>query len=162
MRYITAFCVFVLLSSHGIEAQVLPSSSGGCSISASGLVSCEWLSAVTDTSLKPDHSRSSEGRITSRKAAMTKTADTVADSRPKLLVTRYILAPGAPLNPPVEGTDVLIVVMNGGELVNEKKSPKNHVNVSSGLVMLMPKEDPYLLRNIGKENLELLMIEVRK
>jgi len=26
----------------------------------------------------------------------------------------------------------------------------------------MPKEEPYLLRNIGKENLELLMIEVRK
>ncbi|HTS04668.1 MAG TPA: hypothetical protein VMP68_03725 [Candidatus Eisenbacteria bacterium] len=93
---------------------------------------------------------------------MTKSADTVADSRPKLLVTRYILAPGAPLNPPVEGTDVLIVGMNGGELVNEKKSPQNHVNVSSGLVMLMPKEEPYLLRNIGKENLELLMIEVRK
>ena len=51
---------------------------------------------------------------------------------------------------------------NNGELVNEKKSPQSHVNVSSGLVMLMPKEEPYLLRNIGKENLELLVIEVRK
>ncbi len=145
MRYVTAFCVFVLLSSHSIEAQVLPTSSGACSISASGLESCEWLSALT-----------------SRKAAMTKTADTAADSRPKLLVTRCILAPGAPLNRPVEGTDVLVVGMNDGELVNEKKSPQNHVNVSSGLVMLMPKEEPYLLRNIGKENLELLVIEVRK
>ena len=162
MRYITALCVFVLLSSRRIEAQVLPTSSGGCSISASGLVSCEWLSAITDTSLKPGHSRNSEGRITSRQAAMTKTADAVADSCPKLLVTRYILAPGAPLNPPVERTDVLIVGMNGGELVNEKKSLQNYVNVSSGLVMLMPKEEPYLLRNIGKENLELLVIEVRK
>ena len=57
---------------------------------------------------------------------------------------------------------MLIVGMNGGELVNEKKSLQNHVNVSSGLVMLMPKEEPFLLRNIEKENLELLVIEVRK
>jgi len=89
-------------------------------------------------------------------------ADTAADSRPKLFVTRCILAPGAPLNPLVDGIDVLIVGMNNGELVNEKKSPQSHVNVSNGSVMLMPKEEPYLLRNIGKENLELLVIEVRK
>jgi mannose-6-phosphate isomerase-like protein (cupin superfamily) len=100
--------------------------------------------------------------ITLRKAGSAKTADTSADSRPKLFVTRCILAPGAPLNPLVEGTDVLIVGMNNGELVNEKKSPPSQVNVSNGLVMLMPKEEPYLPRNIGKENLELLVIEVRK
>ncbi|HET7891084.1 MAG TPA: hypothetical protein VFL34_06140 [Candidatus Sulfotelmatobacter sp.] len=65
------------------------------------------------------------------------------------------------MNPLVEGTDVLIVGVNNGELVNEKKSPQSHVNVSNGLVMLMPKEEPYLLRNIAKENLELLVIEIR-
>lgn len=80
----------------------------------------------------------------------------------KLFVTRYILAPGAPLNPPVEGHDALIVAMNNGELVNEKKSPPSRVNVSNGLVMLMPKEEPYLLRNVGKDSIELLVIEVRK
>jgi mannose-6-phosphate isomerase-like protein (cupin superfamily) len=63
---------------------------------------------------------------------------------------------------PLLGSDVLIVGMNNGELVNEKKSPQNHVGVSSGSVMLMPKEERYLLRNIGKESLELLVIEVRK
>jgi mannose-6-phosphate isomerase-like protein (cupin superfamily) len=52
--------------------------------------------------------------------------------------------------------------MNNGEFVNEKKSPPSHVNVSSGSVILMPKEEPYLLRNVGKESLELLVIEVRK
>jgi mannose-6-phosphate isomerase-like protein (cupin superfamily) len=72
------------------------------------------------------------------------------------------LAPGAPLNPLIEGREVLIVGMNNGELLNEKKSPPTHVDVRSGLVMLMPKEEPYLLRNVGKANLELLMIEVRK
>lgn len=145
MRYVTAFCLFILLSGHSGEAQVLPTANGSCGISASGVASCDWLSAVDLP-----------------KAGTTKTADTAADSRPKLLVTRCILAPGAPLNPFVEGTDVLIVGMNSGELVNEKKSPQNRVNVSSGLVLLMPKEEPYLLRNIGKENLELLVIEVRK
>src|SRR5215469_7912042 len=80
----------------------------------------------------------------------------------KLLVTRYVLAPGAPLTPPRAGREALIVGTNNGELVNEKKSPPSHVNVSNGSVMLMPKEEPYLLRNIGKDNLELLVIEVRK
>jgi mannose-6-phosphate isomerase-like protein (cupin superfamily) len=92
----------------------------------------------------------------------TKIADKSGDLRPKLFVTRCTLAPGAPLNPLVEGTDVLIVGMNNGEVVNEKKTPPSHVNISNGIVMLMPKEEPYLLRNIGKENLELLVIEVRK
>lgn len=145
MRYVTAFCLFILLSCHSNEAQVLPTSNGSCGISASGVESCNWISATP-----------------LRKAVTTKTTNTVADSRPKLFVTRCILARRAPLNPLVAGTDVLIVGVNNGELVNEKKSPESHVDVSSGLVMLMPKEEPYLLRNIGKENLELLVIEVRK
>jgi hypothetical protein len=145
MRYVTAFYLSILLSGHSSEAQVLPISNGSCGISASGAEDCNSVSAIT-----------------LRKAGTTKTTDTPADSRPKLFVTRCILAPGAPLNPLVEGTDVLIVGMNNGELVNEKKSLQNHVNVSSGSVMLMPKEEPYLLRNIGKENLELLVIEVSK
>jgi hypothetical protein len=104
MRYVTAFGLFILLSGHNSEAQVLPTSNGSCGITASGVESCNWISAIT-----------------LRKAATTKTADTFADSRPKLLVTRCILAPGAPLNPLVEGTDVLIVGMNNGELVNEDR-----------------------------------------
>jgi mannose-6-phosphate isomerase-like protein (cupin superfamily) len=52
--------------------------------------------------------------------------------------------------------------MGNGKPINEKKSPQSRVNVSNGSVMLMPKEEPYLLRNIGKENLELLVIEIRK
>jgi hypothetical protein len=37
----------------------------------------------------------------------------------------------------VEGIDVLVVGMNNGELLKEKKSPQSQVNVSNGLVMLM-------------------------
>jgi hypothetical protein len=83
------------------------------------------------------------------------------DERAALFVTRYILAPGAPLNPPIEGTEVLIVGMSDGELLNEKKPSQSHINVFDGLVMLIPKEESYLLRNIGKKSLTLLLIEVR-
>jgi hypothetical protein len=138
MRYVTAFCLFVLLSGQHIRAQVLPSSNGGCSISASGLMDCDWASTVTLRGPVPKKPRS------------------------EVFVTRCILAPGAPLNPLVKGREILIIGMNDGELINEKMSPQKHINVSKGLVMLMPKKEPYLLRNVGKESLELLVVEVRK
>lgn len=145
MRYVPAFGLFVLLSSLTTAAQILPTSNGSCGIGASGVMSCDWMSAIS-----------------LRKTDARKTTDAAADESSRLFVTRCTLAPGAPLNPLVEGHEVLIVGMNNGEILNEKKSPPNHLNVSNGLVMLMPKEEPYLLRNIGKENLELLVIEVRK
>src|ERR1039458_3842612 len=117
MRYVIAFFLYALLSSHSTQAQVLPTSSGSCGISASGAMGCDWMSAI-------DLRRPTETR---------KTTDTAPDERPRLFVTRCILAPGAPLSPLVEGRDVLIVGMNNGELVNEKKSPQSHVNVSTGL-----------------------------
>lgn len=144
MRYVSAFCLFVLLSHFMVTAQVLPTSNGSCRVTASGLESCNWMSGVS-----------------LRKAGTSKSTHSVDDDRSALFVTRYILAPGAPLNPPIEGTEVLIVGMNNGELLNEKKSPQSHVNVSNGLVILMPKQEPYLLRNVGKQSLELLLIEVR-
>jgi len=145
MRYVSAFCLLALINGPAAAAQVLPTSNGSCRVTGSGLESCDWMSGVS-----------------LRKASTSKTIHPVDNDRSALFVTRYILAPGAPLNPPIEGTEVLIVGMNNGELVNEKKTPQSHVNVSRGLVMLMPKEEPYLLRNIGNENLELLVIEVRK
>ena len=145
MRYVTAFCLFVLLSGHQTQAQVSPSSSGGCSISASGLMDCDWASTI-------------ELRRTGTK----KTTAHSANERRKPYVTRCILAPGAPLNPLVKGREVLIVGMNDGEVINEKMSPQKHVTVAKGLVMLMPKNEPYLLRNVGKESLDLLVVEVEK
>ena len=145
MRYLTAFCVLVLLSGRQTQAQVLPSSTGGCTISGSGLMDCDWASTI-------------EVRGTGAK----KTAAHAADKRRELFVTRCVLAPGAPLNPLVKGREVLIVGRNDGEVINEKMSPQEHINVAKGLVMLMPKNEPYLLRNIGKESLDLLVVEVRK
>ena len=140
MRYVPAVCLSILLSAVTATAQILPTSNGSCRVTASGLESCNWMSGVSHEKAHND----TDG------------------PRSQLFVTRCILAPGAPLNPSVEGRDVLIVGMDNGELVNEKKSPQSHVNVSNGLVILMPKEEPYLLRNTGKEKLELLVIEVGK
>ena len=44
MRFMSAFYLFAVLSVAPTSAQVLPSSSGSCGVSASGLESCEWLS----------------------------------------------------------------------------------------------------------------------
>lgn len=139
MRCVPAVSLLILLSAVTATAQILPTSNGSCRVTASGLESCNWMSGVSHE----------------------KVNDTDGP-RSQLFVTRYILAPGAPLNRPVEGRDVLIVGMDNGELVNEKKSPQSHVNVSNGLAILMPKEEPFLLRNTGKEKLELLVIEVGK
>lgn len=140
MQYVPAVCLLISLAAVTASAQILPTSNGSCRVTASGLQSCNWMSGVS-------HEKAQN--------------DTEAP-RSQLFVTRCILAPGAPLNPSVEGRDVLIVAIDNGELVNEKKSPQSHVNVTNGLVILMPKEEPYLLRNTGKEKLELLVIEVGK
>ncbi len=144
MRQRIAFCLFVLLGSFPAVAQILPTSNGSCRVTASGLESCNRTSGVSRTaeSIHPAYPRH--------------------DATSAIFVTRYILAPGAPLNPAVEGVDVFIVGMSDGELQNEKSPSSSPVAVSSGSVMLMPKREPYMLRNVGKQSLEVLVIEVRE
>jgi hypothetical protein len=117
-------------------AQVLPTSSGSCRVAPSGLMSCDWLSAAP-----------------LKKADGSKSVNTVPSGRPQLFVTRFNLSPSAPLTSLVEGQEVLIFGMGDGELVNETKSPPAHINVRNGSVVLMPQEQHYLLRNIGKQEL---------
>jgi hypothetical protein len=116
-----------------MNAQILASSNGSSQVSASGLHRCEWMSAYPG-----------------------------AKTSPKLFVTSYVLAPGAPLTRPVEGQDGIIVGVNSGYLLNEKIPEKGHINITKGAVVLMPKETPFLLRNAGDKDLELLLIEIRK
>jgi hypothetical protein len=80
---------------------------------------CNWLSALTVLADKKTEN---------------------GNGKTKLFVTHYTLAPGAPLRTPVEGYDDLVVGMNDGELANETKLPQTHVNVTTGSVVLMPKE----------------------
>jgi hypothetical protein len=150
MRRVPAICVFISISIITAAAQIMPKSSGSCGVAASGMASCDWISTINI-----------------RKAATSQTTDetndVAHDSGPALFVTTFILAPGAPLDSrQIVGGEVLIVGRNRGEVVNEKKLPPAQINVYEDLVMLMPKDEPYLLRNIGKGNLELLLIEIRK
>ena len=144
MRFALTFGLFVWLSGFAATAQVLPTSTGSCGVSPSGVQSCDWLSAIT-----------------LHRGDRNEATKTVVEERPKLFITRFVLSRGAPLQPPVAGQDVLIVGMNDGELVNEATSPPTHITVWNGLVMLMAKEEPFLLRNVGTQNLDLLLIEIR-
>ncbi|HTS35120.1 MAG TPA: hypothetical protein VMH04_05570 [Candidatus Solibacter sp.] len=81
---------------------------------------------------------------------------------PGVHVIRYSLAPRAPLYRMAQGRDVLIVAMDEGEIVNEAKTSQNHVSIKNGMVMLMPKKEAYVLRNVGDTDLDLLVIDVTK
>jgi hypothetical protein len=147
MRRLPVSCVFISICIVTATAQIMPKSGGSCGVAASGVASCDWSSTI---------------KI--RKAATSRTTDGTSDlahhSGPALFVTTFILAPGAPLDSrEIVGGEVLIVGRNKGEVVNEKNS---RINVYEDLVMLMPEDQPYLLRNMGKDNLELLLIEIRK
>lgn len=149
MQRLPAICIFISICIATTAAQIMPKSNGSCGVAASGVASCDWISEIN---IRRDvTSQTTEER-----------SNPVHDSDTALVVTTYILAPGAPLDSRgIVGGEVLIVGRNNGEVVNEKKSPPAHINVFENLVMLMPKNEPYLLRNIGKDNLELLLIEIR-
>lgn len=144
MKHAVTLCVLLLSSPLVVSAQVLPTSSGSCGVSSSGLMICDQLS--------PAPTRKADGTAISR---------STPTGHPELFVTRYNLAPGANLAKMIEGHDVLIVGLGDGELVNETKSPPFHISVSKGSVVLMPKEEAYLLRNIGKQELDVLVVHTR-
>jgi hypothetical protein len=145
MRHAVTLGVLLLSCSLTVTAQVLPTSSGSCGVTASGLMSCDWLSAVP-----------------MRKADGTAISRITPGGHTELFVTRFDLAPGAPLAKMIEGYDVLILGLSDGELVNETKSPPLHISVSNGSVVLMPKEESYLLRNVGKQELDVLVVRTSR
>lgn len=141
MRFLL-LCLLTALCSLGATAQTLPTSSGSCSVSASGVMGCNWLSGVPML-----HADASKAPKPASKG---------------VFVTRFSLAPGAPLHRTMEGEDLLIVAMDDGTLVNEAKQPVTPLNVTNGMVMFMGKAEPYLFRNTSNQNLDLLVIDVRK
>jgi hypothetical protein len=145
MKYASTLWVFFFCNSFVATAQVLPTSSGSCSVSGSGIMGCEWLSTPPV--------RWAEGN---------KSNNSAPKGRTEVFVTRFTLSPGAPLNSLVEGHEVLIVGMSDGELVNETSSPRTNISLWNGSVVFMPKEDHYLLRNNGKQDVQLLVVDVRR
>lgn len=123
MKFSLVLGALVTLSGISATAQTMPTSNGSCGVSASGLMSCEWLST-------PPVRFNADGT-----------------KRPKpvpkgVFVTRFTLEPDAPLHRTIEGHDVLIVAMSNGEIVNEAKTPQSRLNLTKGQVMLIPNEEP--------------------
>ena len=134
----TAVCLFVspLCCSLTTAAQILPNGGCGCGVSSSG-VSCSCAS----------------GMSTSKKS--------VPAERSQLIETRVRLAPGAILRRWVPGDDEIIIGLGSGVLANEAKSPAVAVvSVAEGSMFLMPKDEPYGLRNVGKQDVELRVIRI--
>ena len=142
--YPAALFLIVISVSSPARSQVWPRVNGGCGVTSNGTYDCDWHSVI----------------LLRREGAAAEKE--IEDGKWKLVVTRYTLAPGAPLDRMGPKYDNVVVGMNQGQLANETKSPRTYVSVTEGLVMLMPKEEKYRFRNIGKENLDLLVIELRK
>jgi hypothetical protein len=137
VRFSLTLLPFIVLVAFGAHGQEMPTTNGYCSVSASGVMGCEWLS--TPPIRWPN-------------------GETSEVSPKGVFVTRFSLAPGAPLHRMNEGKDILIVGMSDGELINEAKASTSHLDIRTGFVILMPKEEAYLLRNVGEKNLDLLVI----
>lgn len=145
MRHLQILCLFALISAIATSAQMFPSSNGSCTVAAGGVEGCNWVSTI-DLHRAPHDKRVAEKHKTNR----------------SVFTTRFILAPGALLDSrQIVGGEVLIIGKNNGEIRNERKS-FDRINVYDGLVMLMPKGEPYLLRNIGQSEVDLLLIQIRK
>lgn len=144
MKPAIGLLAFALCGSLTTTAQILPADSGGgCAITSSGDVNCSIRSAVPIS--KTDGSTGKQS---------------VPADRREFMVILLRLSPGAPMTRMVAGEDELIVGMGKGELTNEAKSPPVDVSVSEGSVFLMPKDEPYKLRNGGKQDVEVLVIRL--
>jgi hypothetical protein len=80
---------------------------------------------------------------------------------PELLITHFRLEPGAALDQPNRSSDCLILSINGGELVNERE-PFLHVPLEKDSVTLLPREQPFRLRNKSSQSVEFRLVEVKR
>lgn len=155
MRFCLTSLLVVVLVTFAANSQEMPTSYLSCGVSASALMECEGLSTPL---IRWKNSEASK-----LPPETSKVPPEVSKLPPKgVFVMRVNLSPGALLPRIFDGDDILIVGMCDGELANEAKAAKTHVNITNGFVMLMPKEEPYLLRNIGQKDLDLVLIEVKK
>jgi hypothetical protein len=86
---------------------------------------------------------------------------TVCDGRREIVSDSITLSPGGTLTRWVPGEDDLIVGEAEGILVNEAKSQALPIDITAGLVLFMPKDEPYNLRNIGKQDLRIVVVRMR-
>ena len=126
--------------------QQFPISSGTCRVSPAGIESCNWRSQING----PHSPQSSEALDTA-----------AARDHTVLFTTTYVLSPGAPLKKPMDSYDDVIVALTDGTLLDDAGPSHRAFNVAANQVFLMPRNDRYLLRNVGEKDLTLLIIQLR-
>jgi hypothetical protein len=117
-------------------AQVTSSENMGCTVIKGGM-SCNGLSPGLKNSFE-------EGK-----------------KGPKLRIWNLKLEPGAAFVQPSALSDCVILGIHGGEVLNER-APFLHVSLEENSVILMPKEQPFRLRNMGTESVEFRVIEIQR
>lgn len=134
MRTMLILVLAVLCPPTIATAQITSSQNLACTVTASGGMACNGIGAP----------------------------DTEEDkNQPKLSTVHYIVEPGAALDEPTASSDYLIVGINGGDLVNEK-SPFRHLFLEKDQVNLLPKGQPFHLRNKTSQDVEVRLIQIRR
>jgi hypothetical protein len=116
MRGVFVIALSVLYGCMVAPAQIISEANLGCTAIAGGGMSCNGIGTYDP--------KYGEQKL------------------PKLLVTHFIIEPGAVLERPSSSTDVVIIGINGGDLLNEK-APSLHVSLAKDDVTLMPKEQEF-------------------
>lgn len=76
------------------------------------------------------------------------------------LVYHIALSPDADLRRMVPDEDELVIGMGAGELRNEAKPGSLSFTMSKGVVLLMPKDELYALRNVGKQDVDIVVVRM--
>jgi hypothetical protein len=135
MRGVFIMALSVLCGSMVATAQIISRANLACTVIAGGGISCNGIGTYDP--------KDGEHKL------------------PKLFVTHFIIEPGAVLERPSSSTDVVIIGINGGDLLNEK-APFLPVSLAKDDVTLMPKEQEFPLRNTTSANVELRMVAIQR
>ncbi len=135
MKSAVSLVAFALCSTLTTTAQIVPNGGCGCGLAGS-IMSCSCGSGM------------SEGK------------PSLPIERSQFIETRIRISPGALLTKGIAGDDEVFIGMGSGELANEAKSPPVDVPVREGSLFLMPKDEPYRLRNVGKQDLEVRILRI--
>jgi len=108
---------------------------------------CSWTSAIDIR--KPSAEAAARERSIAAKSRQYPTA-------------QYNLAPGAPFDAGSANYDRILVAVTDGRLVNEARPTPEHFILQSGSVLLLCKEEKYLLRNAGDKDLHIILVLISK
>jgi hypothetical protein len=130
-----AFLAALISCTSLAVAQITSSESLGCTVVPGGGMACNGIGVPFTKHQKP--------------------------KLPRLSITHFTFEPEAVIDRVASSSDSLIVGINGGDLLNEKP-PGRHISLEKDFVTLMPKGEPFRLRNTGTERVEFRLIEIRR